>query len=58
MSKRFLDADWTTFALYAVLALTLIAFIAVPTRRVSVHRAALHDASPGTASQPNPNPRP
>ena len=53
MSKRFLDANWTTFALYAVLALTLIAFIAVPTRRVPVHRATPHGASPAAGLRPN-----
>jgi hypothetical protein len=46
MSKRFLDANWTTFALFAVLALTLIAIVAVPTRRVTAHRPAHGRAAP------------
>jgi hypothetical protein len=46
MGKRFLDANWTTFALLAVLVLTLIALVAVPTRRVTAHRPAHGRAAP------------
>jgi len=38
MGGRFSEKNWTTFALLALLALTLVAFFAVPTRRVAAHR--------------------
>lgn len=38
MAKRFSDANWTTFALLCALALTLVAIVFVPTRRLAAHR--------------------
>lgn len=46
MRMRFLDANWTTFALLAVLVLTLIAIVIVPTRRVTADRPAHGRAAP------------
>ena len=58
MSKRFLDANWTTFALLVVLVLTLIALVVVPTRRVAAHRHAHGRAAPAGAEDGGARGRP